>query len=705
MSFESAQSLLLAQQQPASTDLSQTVLTGIFGTSWWDLSQGEPGGIFSVIAVLNAICAAVIAWIMILRLLSAPVSTAVDSRHAGRNPWVPLRLAFAMAAITPAVNGVCVMHILILHLIGVSVTMANSMIDTVLEILTTRSTLTPFGTESDTYAVTSNSLDTGESISGLGRNGGKTLALQVLATEAFLIYLNTQLGCNTPAKDFASALVQSHDAGSGDITLHFLQSGTLQCEKGTVTRPPDVFGGFIIRKNDENTIRIPVPPSDRLPLLKQLIADVETTGAPAHLAQMGQTTAGLIDDKARVHAAGVRYAAALAKLVGGRGPRDDLQSRLDAFIASSRTKGWFALGAQYWTYITLEQELMARDGAPVSWIAPHYRSLADILPASFVTGFWPRINETAYLGDRPGQSVADTVLDAISPFTGLPKRFGNALQESPDALIAMVKTARWVSGTCTAILLAAEAAKLAALGGTKLISRNIFGRIGDLLTGSGEAFDTTVSALVADVSFFLRLILLPLWCFATFVAYGVPAIPFLFWLASIATWLYLLLEAIVAAPIWLIAHAIGEGEGFAGSSAKRGYILLLNLLLRPPLLVLALFLCIVTIRATGSIIGNLAAPFIDGQAAFSSFTLGIVGCIAIFILLVTGISLLTWKLFILIPKLPATVFRWIGESFSYEAQSDDMPAMRSGTAAVGRASSRAVSHSFAKTRKQPTLSS
>ncbi|MBQ7606880.1 MAG: DotA/TraY family protein [Desulfovibrionaceae bacterium] len=694
MSFDSAQSLLLSQDAPSSTDLSQAVLTGIFGTSWWDLTHGDASGIFSVIAVLNAMCAAVIAWIVIVRLLSAPINAAAGEKSAAINPWVPMRLAFAMAAITPAVNGVCAAHILILHLVGVSITMANSMIDTVLEILTAKSTLTPFGTESDTYSSASNTLDTGESITGLGRNGGKTLALQVLTTEAFLIYLNTHLGCSTPTKDFANALIQSEDPESGDLILRFLPPGPLLCDKGTVTRSPEVYGGFIVRKNDENSIRIPVPPAERVPILQKLISDVEASGAPAHLAHLENTTASLIEDRARVLAAGTSYAASLAKLVGGRGQRDDLQSRLDAFTAASRTRGWFALGAQYWTYITLEQELMARDGAPVSWIAPNYRSLADILPASFVTGFWPRINETAYMGDRPGNSVADTVLDAISPFTGLPKRFANALQESPDALVAMVKMARYVSGTCTAILLAAEAAKLATLGGTKLISKNIFGRIGDLLTGSGEAIDTTVSALVADVSFFLRLILLPLWCFATFVAYGVPAIPFLFWLAGIASWLYLVIEAIVAAPLWLIAHATGDGTGFAGSSAKRGYLLLLNLFLRPSLLVLALFLCIITIRATGNVIGSLAAPFIDAQAGFSAFTLGIVGCIAVFILLVTGTSLLTWKLFILIPKLPATVFRWIGESIPYTAPSDEMPALKSGTVTTGRASARTATRTI-----------
>ena len=43
-------------------------------------------------------------------------------------------------------------------------------------------------------------------------------------------------------------------------------------------------------------------------------------------------------------------------------------------------------------------------------------------------------------------------------------------------------------------------------------------------------------------------------------------------------------QSMVAAPLWAASHALPEGEGFAGERAKQGYMLLLNVAMRPVLL-------------------------------------------------------------------------------------------------------------------------
>jgi len=67
---------------------------------------------------------------------------------------------------------------------------------------------------------------------------------------------------------------------------------------------------------------------------------------------------------------------------------------------------------------------------------------------------------------------------------------------------------------------------------------------------------------------------------------------------GVAGWLTLLVQSMVAAPLWAASHALPEGDGFAGERAKQGYMLLLNVAMRPILLVLGFVLSIGVMWAT-----------------------------------------------------------------------------------------------------------
>ncbi|MBO4369057.1 MAG: DotA/TraY family protein [Desulfovibrio sp.] len=670
----SENTMALFTAEPAPTDLSRDVLSTIFGDQWWDILHA-PGsqGIFDLFLTLNAIAAAVIAWLMILTLLIASTGAAQEGRAMGgkyQNPWVPIRFAFSIAAVTPIHHGLCAMQIILLCLVGASINMANTMLDTALHWIKENGTLSAVNAAHalEDYSLVSGRLDVGEGITGASKTGGKTLAIQILQTEAFLTYLHTQLGCNTPNEDFAGHLTEQIDSETGDTTLLFVPTGNIVCQRGYVQKDPKAFGAFVIPKNGEDDVRIPVPKEERIALLKDLIRRIEMTKAPFHFASMqmqASEMAVVYTDRARVQAEGVRYALAMSEKARGKGNRSkELSARLDAQVAKISSLGWFSLGSHYWSLATLEQELVACDDVRVEWIEPRFRSFAEILPASFITSFWPRIHEASYLGDDPSSGIFEKVLDYLSPFTGLSKRFADYLGESPDALLAMVRIARWTSGTCSSVLVAAEAAKLAAIGGSKLLTKNVASRVADFFTGGGEAGDSVARAAIQDFSFFIRLLIVPLWAFSTFVAYLVPAIPFLIWVAAIAGWIVLTLEAIIAAPLWLIGHAMPEGEGFAGLHGRSGYMLILSVSLRPALLVLSMLLCFIVMRATGNIIGALLGPFIEAEAGLSAISVGVVGCIFLFIIICGATTLLTWKLFELVTQMPDRIIRWVGQQIA-----------------------------------------
>ena len=663
--------ILLTAQDPKNSDLSREVLTTIFGDNWWDPAQafGTSQAITELLASLNAVCAVVIAWLMITTLVVSVVGAAKEGHVKGKSPWVPLRLTFAMAAVTPIHHGLGALQLMILSLLGVSINLANDLQTTALDWLAKESSLVAINTSSQNqdYSLLKGGLDVGDAVTGASKMSGKTLAVQILQTEAFLTYLNTQLGCAVPAENFAGQLTEVEDPATGSITLYFNGTGRVECQRGYIQKQPEVFGGFTVIKSPGNDLVSPVDMRARVDLLKELITKVEETGAPKHFASMSfagakEEALTVVQDRTLVQAEGVTYAQKLALLARGQGERSEqLNQKLELFRSNSANYGWFSLGAHYWSLATLEQELQAADNLSIAWLEPKFRSFADCLPVSFATSFWPRINEASYLGDKPSDDLLSKIWDYVAPFSGLTKRFAQALEASPDALLAMISLARWTSGTCTAILVAAEGAKLAAISGSKLMTKNAAMRVADFFTGGGEAGDSALQALIFDLTFFLRLIILPLWTFSTCVAYLIPAIPFLIWIAAIAGWIVLALEAVIAAPLWLIGQAMSDGDGFAGSYGRSGYLLLLSVLLRPMLLVLSMFICFMIMRATGSIIGTLMAPFIDSQVELSSITLGLVGSIFMFIITCAAITLLTWKLFDLVTQMPDRLIRWMGQ--------------------------------------------
>ncbi len=109
-----------------------------------------------------------------------------------------------------------------------------------------------------------------------------------------------------------------------------------------------------------------------------------------------------------------------------------------------------------------------------------------------------------------------------------------------------------------------------------------------------------------------------------------------------------------------------EGAGFAGQHGRTGYMLILSILVRPLLLVISMFLAMIIMQATGSLIGVLFTPF--AQSMDSSFGdylfagLGITGNIFIFFILTGTVSMFTWEIFKLVTQIPDRLIRWVGQN-------------------------------------------
>ena len=71
------------------------------------------------------------------------------------------------------------------------------------------------------------------------------------------------------------------------------------------------------------------------------------------------------------------------------------------------------------------------------------------------------------------------------------------------------------------------------------------------------------------------------------------------------SWIVLVVETLLGAPFWAAAHVLPEGIGFAGQHARQGYLMLLDVFMRPALLVTGAIMSMLLIQVWGGILAEV----------------------------------------------------------------------------------------------------
>lgn len=177
--------------------------------------------------------------------------------------------------------------------------------------------------------------------------------------------------------------------------------------------------------------------------------------------------------------------------------------------------------------------------------------------------------------------------------------------------------------------------------------------------------------------------------FAMFVVPGatlstyVPMIPYILWIGVVIGWIILVVEAVIAAPIWAVAHMAPDGDGVVGRGGQ-GYMLVLSLTLRPPLMILGLACSIALMKPIGYFINStfLGAFAIGVNPGPLGLTQAIAGCVLYAIVMVSVIH----RVFTLIHVVPDRILRWIGgggNELGEEARSVEGMSASKAVAALG----------------------
>jgi conjugal transfer/type IV secretion protein DotA/TraY len=154
--------------------------------------------------------------------------------------------------------------------------------------------------------------------------------------------------------------------------------------------------------------------------------------------------------------------------------------------------------------------------------------------------------------------------------------------------------------------------------------------------------------------------------------YVLPFLPFIYFLFALSGWVKSIFEAMVAMPLWALAHLRIDGEGLPGPGATNGYYLLLEIFLRP---ILTLFGLIGSIIIFAAMVSNLNLLFemmvvnvggSDREAGIGDidFWRGPLDELFFTVIYAVVVYMLALSCFKLIDSVPNQILRFIGASVS-----------------------------------------
>lgn len=192
--------------------------------------------------------------------------------------------------------------------------------------------------------------------------------------------------------------------------------------------------------------------------------------------------------------------------------------------------------------------------------------------------------------------------------------------------------------------------------------------LGLILAAGGMLGILSTAAGNAILAWSTLLLLGPL-AFALMCAFYLPMLPMIYWWGGIISWLIVVIEGFVAAPLWMVAHMDLDGDGM-GQRSEHGYLFLFNLLFRPAIMVIGLVVGWALSNALGELLKyGLQQWFFSGSGNTSSIPVigtGVAGIIQFFgvIILFGYLGMITLKqCYSLITVLPDQVLAWIGGHF------------------------------------------
>ena len=622
------------------TDSSKQFLDTFIGQDWdkWGEGLGGLKGaelMLQLFSAFNMVALACVSALFIWVMAIAVAGTAHEGTPFGKrfsSLWMPLRFVGAMGALAPIFKGLSLFQIAILACIGFSVNLGTYVWELGADYFVEH------GGQISVQAPDQNVTQ----YSAIANGSLESLTLQY--------YLNERRGLSVSPGGEWSYSGNWFQSG-GEYRFNFngnLGSITVDC----------VDEGDALCRGKVNAVGTAI--SELSPLASQL-ANPDTPASdidPQSLAKAANSINQTILNDLKSYA-----------------QNGQLQTKLNEFEQTAKQYGWFMAGSSYWSIAWINQEVRDAMYSGITYNAPEYTK-------SELVGMTHGLQDFEAIQER----VANYIKTGYGARRGITDETSDPA--ATDESRALGDMGNWLRHTINKLV----AGNILPIAIESMSSQDpimAVSNVGDYLIGSAWGLATALGVvdiahsmgkaipfigkaipnLDKYISFILFAVFLRLLLYGLALAYYLPAIPFIRWISALIGCIILVVEALVAAPLWLCAHALPDGDGAAGQHGKRGYFLMLGIFLRPPLMVTGFFAAVILMNVLGRILGASFEMFVGGTA--QTKMLGITGTFSMLVILGIVVIMAANKFFSLIHYLPEHVTNWIGQQFQGMGEKED----------------------------------
>ncbi len=673
----------LANGSTPAQDVSKTIMDNLFGTGWENYFSGAMGSgpftlFFEMLKHINTVAFAITTFLIVFIALTGVAGTAHEGVSLGRRYstlWTPIRSVMAIASLIPIpVIGISALQGVILLAVSHGIAGANILWGKSLDYMkNSPSTLVSMEMDIGASSEAENLVDS---------------IIKATTTQAYL----SQMNSNGSSVDSSSKLdVQwSPDIFSYGYLKSIANPDRMpkNGEGGTYYVEYKVSPSMSSLKGELGGISIPCDKQDSTCSRKKnavvtFINDVYPAGKAI--------VEGKKANRNTLNAAQNKYKKEIARINNTRIKQEKtgFTAAINDFTSKAKQGGWVFAGAWYWTITSIQER--TRD-----FISEHRIRAASIDTES--------VSETVY-------TDYDAVMNAARSYTGFSlddAKTAAKLEKSIEDENWFLRSYHKVSGTIRdGFLFLAENMTALLTEGDPIQNLKF---VGDSIIVIGEGAVTSYlgyklwdsvkpqNALATNLNLLndaknnksnndafsgllVFAMLMPIFTLGLLLSFYLPTLPFYLWMSSVITWILLVVEAILAAPIIALGIAIPEGEGFIGPHSRRAVFLIANIVFRPMIMITVFFFIFYALKIVVWFIGMGYILFYNGLQA-TAFTGPLTVFMTVFMIGVFLIFVVE-RLFSLINTVPTAIFNWIEGGSSHLADNGNVYGKTSAMAGAG----------------------
>lgn len=636
------------------TDLSKQILDQLFGSGWNLIGSG---GVFNdsssllleIFRTFNGIAmfvgSVLLGWVM----MQGIIGTAHEGQFLGKrmhSVWAPVRAGVSISMLAPVFKGFCALQLICLLCINQSVILANNIWSVSLDFM------------GKNHGMVSK-IDVPPELN----ENTQRIALGILESLSISYYQEYFREKAMPSERYTTKWIGS-STGEGHWQIQFLAplkesgfsfKGIDDSDMGSITIPTHDQSSDIAQARIDGILQMV---ENLKPLALSIILNCHPGYEDVSLPKSSLQTA--------ITNYNTKIAAHIGEMVADG--NEEYESNLKEFVESAKETGWFFAGSYYWNISGFADQVhkIARN-FPI-YNEGDRKLLTEMSDSDLNTV----LGSVTIISDQIKRSM-DIAEETMPGDTGITKQInmltrkvfgswtidwltGYLMKGDPIANLSnlghVINKTAW-AGVGSAVALKAAAAGFGEAGGW-------WKKAADGVTGGwiGVAQKAIEAGLGLFLPFFV-MCLLPLFGLGLSLAFYLPTLPFITWIVAFVSWLLLVLETLFAAPLWAVAHAMPEGEGIAGQHGRTGYMLLLAVLVRPPLMIAGFMCAVILMPVVGKFVG--VAFMIFSRSMAGNHVTGLTTVIAMMFIVGFLYVLLAHKIFKLVTHLPDSVTKWVGQ--------------------------------------------